>query len=450
MFTRALDFKGNLSLTMIRSVIDANNEVILVSSTGGGNSNPKMTLLEINVENTTMSSGSKNIIDINSCSTHVHGNLSSSVFIGNSQSVVFDINAKFINLSAAFNEFKGVRKAIYVGSCGAPIEEYPSLHQLNILGNRFEMVSETAIGIHGNVDNIEITNNTFVSNQKCFNPTSAMFDFKSLKITKNIFQDNHAADGVIRLSQPRSVKSTVEILQNTFEKNTGKVISFTSPNIKSTVEILQNTFESNTGTVISCMSPNIKSTVEILQNTFEKNTGTVISCMSPNIKSTVEILQNTFENNTGTVISFKSPNINIYKNFFDNENADYTLKVVPNTINYVGSIINASLNYWGTTDLNRISRQIYDHDYDESLLDVTFRPYLGSRNYSDIRNAENAFLSTSGEIGGSVNGEIKLTADDSPYLVASNIVVEEEDVLTLEGGVVLLFKEGHGIDVYGE
>jgi hypothetical protein len=424
MFTRALDFKGNLSLTMIRSVIDANNEVILVSSTGGGNSNPKMTLLEINVENTTMRSGSKNIIDINSCSTHVHGNLSSSVFIGHSQSVVFDINAKFINLSAAFNEFKGGRKAIYVGSCGAPIEEYPSLHQLNILGNRFEMVSETAIGIHGNVDNIEITNNTFVSNQKCFNPTLAKFDFKSLKITKNIFQDNHAADGVIRLSQPRSVKSTVEILQNTFEKNTGKVISFTSPNIKSTVEILQNT--------------------------FEKNTGTVISCMSPNIKSTVEILQNTFENNTGTVISFKSPNINIYKNFFDNENADYTLKVVPNTINYVGSIINASLNYWGTTDLNRISKQIYDHDYDESLLDVTFRPYLGSRNYSDIRNAENAFLSTSGEIGGSVNGEIKLTADDSPYLVASNIVVEEEDVLTLEGGVVLLFKEGLGIDVYGE
>jgi hypothetical protein len=409
---------------MIRSVIDANNEVILVSSTGGGNSNPKMTLLEINVENTTMRSRSKNIIDINSCSTHVHGNLSSSVFIGHSQSVVFDINAKFINLSAAFNEFKGGRKAIYVGSCGAPIEEYPSLHQLNILGNRFEMVSETAIGIHGNVDNIEITNNTFVSNQKCFNPTLAKFDFKSLKITKNIFQDNHAADGVIRLSQPRSVKSTVEILQNTFEKNTGKVISFTSPNIKSTVEILQNT--------------------------FEKNTGTVISCMSPNIKSTVEILQNTFENNTGTVISFKSPNINIYKNFFDNENADYTLKVVPNTINYVGSIINASLNYWGTTDLNRISRQIYDHDYDESLLDVTFRPYLGSRNYSDIRNAENAFLSTSGEIGGSVNGEIKLTADDSPYLVASNIVVEEEDVLTLEGGVVLLFKEGLGIDVYGE
>ena len=104
MFTRALDFKGNLSLTMIRSVIDANNEVILVSSTGGGNSNPKMTLLEINVENTTMRSRSKNIIDINSCSTHVHGNLSSSVFIGHSQSVVFDINAKFINLSMNLKE----------------------------------------------------------------------------------------------------------------------------------------------------------------------------------------------------------------------------------------------------------------------------------------------------------------------------------------------------------
>jgi hypothetical protein len=320
-----------------------------------------------------MTSGSKNIIDINSCSTHVHGNLSSSVFIGNSQSVVFDIIVKFINLSAAFNEFKGGRKAIYVRLCDAPVEEYPSLHQLNILGNRFEMVSETAIGIHGNVDNIEITNNTFVSNQECFNPTLANFDFKSLtKITKNMFQDNHAADGVIRLSQSRSVKSTVEILQNTFE------------------------------------------------------------------------------NNTGTVISFKSPNINIYKNFFDNENADYTLKVVQDTNNYGGSIINASLNYWGTTDLNRISRQIYDHDYDEALLDVTFRPYLGSRNYSDIRNAENAFLSTSGEIGGSVNGEMKLTADDGPYLVVSNIVVEEEDVLTLEGGVVLLFKEALGIDVYGE
>jgi hypothetical protein len=398
MFARAIYFEGNLSLTMIRSVIDANNELILVSGTDGVNSNPNMTLLEINVENTTMKSGSKNIIDINSCSTHVHGNLSSSIFIGNGQSVVFDINVKFINLSAAFNEFKGGGRAIYVGLCDAPIEEYPSLHRLNILGNRFEMVSETAIGIHGNVDNIEITNNTFVSNKECFNPALAKFDFKSLKITKNIFQDNHAADGVIKLSQSRSGNSIVEILQNTFESNTGTVISFTSPNIKSTVEILQNTFE----------------------------------------------------NNTGTVISFMSPNINIYKNFFDNENADYTLKVVPDTNNYVGLIINASLNYWGTTDLKRISRQIYDHDYDEALLDVTFRPYLGSRNYSDIRNAATSFLSTSGEIGGSVNGEIKLTADDSPYLVVSNIVVEEEDVLTLEGGVVLLFKEALGIDVYGE
>jgi hypothetical protein len=62
---------------MIRSGIDANNELILVSGTDGVNSNPNMTLLEINVENTTMTSRSKNIIDINLCSTHVHGNLSS-------------------------------------------------------------------------------------------------------------------------------------------------------------------------------------------------------------------------------------------------------------------------------------------------------------------------------------------------------------------------------------
>lgn len=95
---------------------------------------------------------------------------------------------------------------------------------------------------------------------------------------------------------------------------------------------------------------------------------------------------------------FGSPNTSIQQNFFENENASYTIRSLSNS-DSISKFVNASLNYWGTTNLKEIAKTIYDVEYDDTLVDIIFRPYLGSKNTSDVQDKDVSFL-TGNEIGG--------------------------------------------------
>ncbi|XP_052092545.1 uncharacterized protein LOC127729011 [Mytilus californianus] len=214
--------------------------------------------------------------------------------------------------------------------------------------------------------------------------------------------------------------------------------------------ILENTFHQ----CMDCVKIDVHNSdlnMTISDNVFVENVGStaVLNLLQPNANVPPILLSgNIFQNNLNTILLFRSPNIFIFHNIFENPNATFNIKV-NSAVQYQNEIVNASLNFWGTTDVKEIGQKIYDKNYDDTLMDVMFRPYLGSRNFSDIQNEDPPFISSTGDIGGLVNGELTLTADRSPYTVTSNIEVGEFDTLTLEPGVTLLFKKDFGINVVG-
>ncbi|XP_076092310.1 uncharacterized protein LOC143063814 [Mytilus galloprovincialis] len=214
--------------------------------------------------------------------------------------------------------------------------------------------------------------------------------------------------------------------------------------------ISENTFHQGTDCVkIDVHSSDLNLTIS--DNLFVENVGStaVLNLLQPNVNvPPILLLGNIFQNNLNTILLFRSPNMFIFHNIFENPNATFNIKI-NSAAQYQNEIVNASLNFWGTTDVKEIGQKIYDKSYDDTLLDVMFRPYLGSRNVSDIQNEEPPFISITGEVGGRVNGELTLTVDRSPYTVTANIEVGEFDTLTLDPGVTLLFNKDFGINVVG-
>jgi hypothetical protein len=68
-----------------------------------------------------------------------------------------------------------------------------------------------------------------------------------------------------------------------------------------------------------------------------------------------------------------SPTI-IYNNIHNN--SEYNIQLDEET----GNHINASYNWWGTTDISAINQKIYDFKYDFNLGTVSFIPFLTEPN----------------------------------------------------------------------
>ena len=89
------------------------------------------------------------------------------------------------------------------------------------------------------------------------------------------------------------------------------------------------------------------------------------------------IRNNTIANNTVgiyvTVQTLGEPNPTILNNNIYN-NSDYNLK------SNVPTVINATLNWWGTTDTEAINQTIYDFKNDFTLGPVLFTPFLNETN----------------------------------------------------------------------
>ncbi|CAC5421096.1 unnamed protein product [Mytilus coruscus] len=393
-FITAIDFHGNLELNLNDSIISTKNIAVnveinktetlyinidnseLYSSTGklilsDAASTENLTDIHLNVNNSVFATAGENLFEINTCSSKIHSKMISSSFsMDNDGKTIFSCLASSVDLAGFLNKFDKSDKVFFVSFCDQQKNKQDFVIGLNLTNNRFENIDSTAIETHGQLKDIVIQKNYFVGNGECIKLSIADFDFSSLTIYQNVFSNN-TADGIVKLLQPRSGNSTINLVKNIFE------------------------------------------------------------------------------NNQDIVISFTSPYINIYQNFFENKDSAYNLKVESDTNSYTGRVVNASQNYWGTNDVNVIEKRIYDNNYDNTLFEITFRPYLGSQNYSDIQNEEAAFISSNGDIGGIVSANFTLTKGSSPYVVVSNIVVKENAVLTLEAGVVLLFKEDLSITVYG-
>jgi len=85
------------------------------------------------------------------------------------------------------------------------------------------------------------------------------------------------------------------------------------------------------------------------------------------------IRNNTIANNTVGIYSYKPSNI-VYNNIQDN--SEYNIRLDQ----YARDNLNATYNWWGTTDTQAISQSIFDNKNDFNLGTVTFTPFLTSPN----------------------------------------------------------------------
>jgi parallel beta-helix repeat protein len=108
----------------------------------------------------------------------------------------------------------------------------------------------------------------------------------------------------------------------------------------------------------------------IIENNLITNNHDGIDIEGPNT-----VINNTIENNyigVQQVVNFEFPTI-IFNNFQNNSYNLFLSHLVTNSVN-------ATCNYWGTTNQTAISNSIYDNKEDSSLGTVNFVPFLTEPN----------------------------------------------------------------------
>lgn len=144
-------------------------------------------------------------------------------------------------------------------------------------------------------------------------------------------------------------------------------------------------------------------------------------------------------------------NCTINKNFLENSHFDYELVggLATNTLN---TSIDASYNYWGSSDSNVVSERIFDFKNWNDHAIVNFLPFISDKiQYSLSKRApdENIFRSEN-VLGGVLKHDLTLSKLSTPYQVVSDLTILPGATLYINPGVEIEFYPNVGILVLGD
>ena len=222
------------------------------------------------------------------------------------------------------------------------------------------------------------------------------------------------------------------------------------------IQIEDNSFQSSGRSLIitswRTYSSEIEQTTLLARNKFTDNSNNAAIQLTQyyNPSDHLWITENAFVNNSAgkdTVIQVRGYDAHFQWNQFDNPGAAYDVKF---TSGYnENEEINATLNWWGSSDYATISSRIYANHLDTDITAVIFNPFLKSNNKSDVGDVEEGFFQSPTEIGGELTEDVTLHYIGEPYRVIRQIVIPPEFSLVIEPGVQLEFSGG-GITVEGQ
>lgn len=114
--------------------------------------------------------------------------------------------------------------------------------------------------------------------------------------------------------------------------------------------------------------------------------------------------------------------------------------------------LDATMNYWGTTDQDEIQRKIFDFDDWNNYAIAEYYPFL-LNDYQDSPLAtsgkKRAVFNLDGTLGGRIEGHVQLPKREEPYIVTSDITVMPRASLLIDPGVEMQFYPNIGILVLG-
>ncbi len=234
------------------------------------------------------------------------------------------------------------------------------------------------------------------------------------KIISNLVHDN-AGFGINISSQG--------VVENNYMANNRQGIYLSSGEGK--IEIKNNTIESvSTEFYGSCISINLyrhddASEILIHKNRIQSRAGNAIAITEQNINANYELslTENNIENSDG--------NLAAYLNNWKTEN--------PESLDMMN-------NWWGTTDMNKISQMIYDSKNDFYLPQVKYQPIATEEipgTGSDISYSETDEDPDSPWV---ISEDIIWTAEESPHIITGNVWIRENITLEIEPGAEVKFK----------
>ncbi|CAH1233157.1 TNC [Branchiostoma lanceolatum] len=278
------------------------------------------------------------------------------------------------------------------------------------------------------------------------------------------------ADGSVRVAVDGSDEShypSILVTDGIHRNNTGTILEVSGTYTELTVE--NSLFESN-----ECGSKQViyvhgfEKEIRLSTNRFTRNvckrvglystTGISLFSGSP----PVEIVGNIFDNNEYNTPSHAyiseplsefctlefsgSPSdaVNVTRNSFQSETSRLEICSNGQDTGVGETTLQASLNWWGTTDPASIANKIFDYDDWNDGAIVTFVPYLDSPSGTPI-TSENRPVMSETQLGGRLFDSLRLTRANSPYTITRDLTILPNASLIIDPGVDIQIQERVGI-----
>ena len=180
--------------------------------------------------------------------------------------------------------------------------------------------------------------------------------------------------------------------------------------------------------------------IRFLNNTVESNHG-----IPENIADT----RNEVTHFSIGILGCPVPDFLLQYNIFNNQDMDKEFFLGSGDCGaYHGELqLNARYNWWGTSDAKEIARKIFDFGDWNDRGYVRFLPVSTSRNFISF-NKTVPFINSS-RLGGYKDTSLRLTVENSPYLVETDLTINWNSNITIDPGVTLLFESRVGLLVLG-
>ncbi|XP_065829742.1 protein bark beetle-like isoform X2 [Oscarella lobularis] len=385
--------------------------------------------------------------------------LSPSIFINNSRFTAaqrsgIDVATDAVPFTVKNSRLDGCDNGIGVNCSGCHV----SIAQnkiFNCTSNGF-ILSETG--------NISLVSNVIQGCQKVGQMTALFPGITTWNITQNKISSN--GDG-LAIEQSTAQLS---VLNNTFESNSGNAIAL-SKRMQINAEISNNVFTDHGKGGGPLLVEGTAKRLIIASNTFKENHGDeyVVQLTPYPFTSSPFILKNNlFDGNVviapescsasaetmpAVVVIAGSNQVNIQNNSFVNPNSTYQLGIRSLVQSSTGPSINASKNFWATTNEQKIRDGIYDFNYCTRVALAEIFPYLLTPFGKPVSlNASLPLLSIhrpNNVLLGRVLNDTTIPSSSTPYTVIGDLSVMPGKTLTVASGVQLKFKSNVGLFVEG-
>ena len=425
----------------------------------------------VNIENTKAFNSTENglYVDTNGEKTIYIKN--GGVFHSNGYGLFLDGRYTKVKLSAT-KVFFGWNKASSVYSltnygCYLPCSSYTSFTDCTFYANRGPVI-DIDVSPHSNP--WQFNGNLFLNNTQ--GPVILTTRYTNRYYTPELFVRNNSF--LFNFCQDKSVidiigGTKVLIVEgNIFKQNSGRsvYVEKTSP---SGATIGSNVFTNNSCPNFGVIEiQRIGKEIAIVDNIFKSNKGQFMVFLqseyflggSTGMKN-VTFLNNSFMHNvaissSSTTCELKVSGFTEWRTFFINFNRfssqDFSKELCVYThVSSHSSTLQASLNFWGYDDEEKIKERIFDAEDDYEHTFVVFRPYISNAGDTIKGSEENTTFKALSKsfLGGRILSNVLLGKGKSPYTVVSDVTILPEASLSIDPGVVVHFMPGVGMLVLG-